>query len=90
VDNSDASPNAAVQVFPNPFTDQLTISLGAQASGVYQIRLYNNTGQLKVQASLSASSGHLVLRTGKLEKGLYLVQITDGNGAQRQVRVYAQ
>jgi hypothetical protein len=90
VDNPAISPNTAVQVFPNPFRDQLTISLGAEASGVYQVRLYSNTGELKVQASLRASAGNLVLRTGRLDKGIYLVQITDGNGAQKQVRVYAQ
>ncbi len=61
----------AVQAFPNPFRDQLTLRWPGGASA--QVRLYDTRGRLLREAQLAGPTA--VWNTGDLPTGLYRVEI---------------
>ena len=65
--------------FPNPFSDVLNISIDAPENGIYQIQLYNSTGQLVFSETQSLSKGNqkVVLQNLVSEsKGLFFITLT--------------
>ena len=63
-----------VQAFPNPFTDEVTLTFG-ETSGNMQLRLRNTLGQIIWQQETSASANaELKLQPPNLPKGIYVLQ----------------
>lgn len=65
---------AAIELYPVPVTDKLTISL--KQAGQYTITLYNAQGQVLEQRSISSTDK---LDMGKQPFGVYFVQVHDEN-----------
>jgi len=61
---------------PNPANDRLTISSSRFLSGIYQIRLYNSTGQL-VYTHESVANKDQVIDVAGFNAGLYLISIVN-------------
>lgn len=66
--------NVGVKVFPNPFKEQLTVSMeGSNING--NIKLLDLSGRLIRQQKFN---GFAILNTGKISSGIYVVQLYDG------------
>ena len=64
-------------VYPNPVSNNLRVK-GLQ--GMCSIRIYNNTGRLIGNDLLSGENGEIIINVNDLEKGFYLLDITDQQG----------
>jgi len=62
-------------VYPNPFSQQLFVSVNRQDNGNSKVRLMNSVGQLILQQSFVNST---TLNVASLPAGMYLVQVDDG------------
>ncbi|AMR27016.1 hypothetical protein A0257_07770 [Hymenobacter psoromatis] len=72
---------AAVTLYPNPATEQVTVALpGVAGASAVQVELLNTLGQvvLRQSASLPASGTTLTLPTAGLATGVYVVRLTAG------------
>jgi tartrate dehydratase alpha subunit/fumarate hydratase class I-like protein len=66
---------ASIELYPNPVTDWLTITLGEEGS-LKEVKIYNLTGQqLAVQVTTSNSVRFNVVGYGK---GIYLAKVQAG------------
>ncbi len=76
------SASVAISVWPNPVTDHLSISYNAAANQQITVKLLNVAGQTLLTSNYSLTKGLNQLTVNnleKLEKGIYILQITDGN-----------
>lgn len=73
--------NTSIQVFPNPFTNQIQVTISNFNGGQGMVAtLTNNVGQVLLTQQLK--TGNESINTGdKLAAGLYYLKITDVNGA---------
>jgi len=70
-----AQPNQSLKFFPNPAGDKITIeNTYASQKSVYSI--YDMYGSIVITGHVN-SQGQTTLDIGELEKGLYLIQVTD-------------
>ena len=71
------------QMFPNPVSNELTISASRNIEGV---TVFNMLGQKVIEQSLSATNG--AINVSSLETGAYLLQVTAGgqNGTYKFVK----
>ncbi len=71
--------SAGVNVYPNPLTNNtLHIQMAAQLPGLYQIRLFNNSGQLVLHKKVYHNGGNLnetLQLNQSTEKGVYQLEI---------------
>jgi aminopeptidase N len=76
-----SSGNGAVEIFPNPVTDPLTIYLHDINQPSATIRLINAAGQLVYKKDIALVNGAEVhqLNMGNLAKGMYILAITAGD-----------
>lgn len=65
----------AVQLYPNPMTDNSILDLGTE---MYQVRLMNSLGQTISQ--WNNQKGKMTLQKGQLSAGTYFIQLMDSNG----------
>ncbi|HZJ74767.1 MAG TPA: GEVED domain-containing protein, partial [Perlabentimonas sp.] len=72
-----------VQVYPNPFSSQLTLE---GVSHVHQVEVINLLGQ-RMMLKQNNGSQTMSLPTNDLETGVYLVRLTDLQGTQTIVKV---
>lgn len=79
---------ATIQVYPNPFTDQITINTG-NYTGTCVIRISDSFGRLVGEHSLMADrkEDKLLIRTATFTSGLYFIKITDENGFEKTVKL---
>jgi hypothetical protein len=70
-------------VYPNPFTNQLTVETGT--TDEVTMRLYNYTGQLVYAAH--NNEPQVTIELGMLPDGFYLLKLVYSQGAQETVRV---
>jgi len=63
------------QVYPNPFSAQLFITVNRQDNGVSKARLLNSVGQLVLQQNFVNGT---VMNVSGLPAGMYMVQVDDG------------
>lgn len=74
---------SAVQAWPNPFTDKITVQLKSDRGTRIRLRLMNASGVIIRETNhvVAAGSGSVVLRglTG-LNKGLYFLQVSSDSG----------
>jgi hypothetical protein len=66
-----------LEVFPNPFSDQLTVHFNSQ-TGSYSIFVMDLTGK-EVLSQKQLSNGVHELNLGSLSEGMYFLQVRDGN-----------
>lgn len=85
--NGEAEPDAieeveetAMQVYPNPATDNVTVALPADATGV--VAIYNLAGQLV--KSVATSAPEVTVNVDDLTAGVYTVRIQTPDKAYRQ------
>jgi hypothetical protein len=65
-------------VYPNPVSDILTVTLpDGDLAGNAEIRIINSTG-MQVFKGKSEGKAGIALNVGKLDQGIYLIEISDG------------
>jgi hypothetical protein len=64
-----------VVIYPNPATDQLTISFSSEVNENYSLVIVNLLGQ-SVKMFSGTSNGSLTVNTGKLSAGAYLYRLS--------------
>jgi len=71
------SGNAAVEVFPNPLQDPLTIYLHDFKTNTATISLYNMAGQLLMKKNVALINGTeiITLNTNHLPRGQYALKV---------------
>ena len=73
---------SSVNVFPNPFSDNTTLSFSAAEAGQATVVVYNLIGEKVIEMNLgniAAGTQSLQLNFSSLEAGIYLVNLTAGN-----------
>ena len=66
----------AIEAFPNPVKDRLTINIHGLISGKANISVINGTGSKVLQSNVTQSP--VTLDLSKLPKGIYVVKYADG------------
>lgn len=66
-----------IQVFPNPFTNEITIQLNAENFGNHELKIYTVLGKEVVQVSLESTETKIT--TNDFPSGVYFYQITHDN-----------
>ncbi len=73
------------KVFPDPFTDNITVSFFSSIVQNVNVKMYNTLGQLITQKTWKVAGGGNTLiplhGLGNLVKGIYLVLLTDEKGS---------
>lgn len=85
VDPDRTRPAFRVDVSPNPFSDNMNLTIVTYKDINFDISLYDVTGHLTIQESIECTTGKnsISVNTQKLVKGLYFLSISEvsGNGA---------
>jgi len=75
-------------VFPNPFSQQLTLRYGLTQAAPVTVRIYNAQGVLAIQplrqAAMPASNHSLTIDTSQLESGVYILHLITPDEAHSQ------
>jgi len=75
-----------VKLYPNPFTNQLTIDYSLGSNSAVSINIFNTFGQkirmLDSKSSQSAGKHRLVVNTADLESGIYFLRIETNDFTQ--------
>lgn len=83
IQENNINPKMEIKIFPNPASSQITLDFGSYFinTGTYEIKIYNQSGQLIFQDSLIISSEHVSINLDreKIDTGVYYIQITTGN-----------
>ncbi|HXD78431.1 MAG TPA: T9SS type A sorting domain-containing protein [Puia sp.] len=75
---------ATVNVYPNPATDNVNITLGGEANFNANIRLVNLAGQVMLERNVTNAGGSTVaLSVSSLPAGNYLIVITGSDGSKQ-------
>ncbi|MEM9259341.1 MAG: T9SS type A sorting domain-containing protein, partial [Bacteroidota bacterium] len=69
-----------LQLYPNPFTNQITLEVEGLRDNSTELSLYASTGQLVQQQRLELRSGRINLPTHHLPSGTYLLRLTNAGG----------
>ena len=73
---------SSVNVFPNPFTDNTTLSFTAAEAGNASVVVYNLVGEKVIEMNLgniAAGTQNIELDFASMQAGIYLVSLTAGN-----------
>lgn len=81
--NNSPTENIAIDVFPNPFQNELTINLLDNNDLTYHLEIYNLLGQTVYSTTLSNS---LTFDTSFLPKGTYFLSIFNQNEKKKLVK----
>jgi hypothetical protein len=65
-------------IFPNPANQQVTVRPGSSVNGDFSIEIRNLQGML-ILSQNSHGNREMVIQTGRLPQGLYLMRISCGN-----------
>jgi len=60
-----------IKIYPNPFTDQLTVNFGSSQKGLVTICLYDLSGKQVIQKILSEGEHMQILDVSTLSQGIY-------------------
>lgn len=82
--NGDASV-MQLTAYPNPATDQLTVSFSSEKNEMYSIRMYDMTGRLVIDQSNQSSTGmnKQEINLQNISNGLYNLVVTRGEVTER-------
>lgn len=72
---ADNNVNDGIDVYPNPFSDAITLTLSAATSNV---RIMNSVGQVVYEQELNAGRNDIV--TSQLTAGVYFLEVTSAAG----------
>ncbi len=72
-------------IYPNPANDKIQINLG-HLSALVNIKIYDTKGILVDHQNFSETQ-NITLNIQHLKSGLYFIQVTDTNQAQKNIRV---
>lgn len=80
------------KIYPNPVRDQLFAEVNLTADGAYQLEVYSLSGQrVRLETrNLLRGNQRLEIQTQELPSGLYLMRLTDPQGAATQWKVSKQ
>lgn len=67
-------------VYPNPFSDNATIALNTSNSTAFSIQVMDLTGKVVIDVA-NFNQSRYILNKGTLQAGVYLLKVTDNNGA---------
>jgi hypothetical protein len=70
--------NQNFTVYPNPITDQLSISHPEASANAY-VEIYELSGKLLLHYAIQKASSFTTIEVSKLEKGVYLLRFVNGN-----------
>jgi len=70
--------NSSVSIYPNPATDNVTISFTA-TNKLAEVKLYDITGKQLLNKTVDANVGSYKMNLSELNRGIYFVQVTIGN-----------
>lgn len=78
---------SSFNVFPNPVSDELTISMLTESSSTVSITLINTLGQPVIQQQVNAGAGisNTVLNLSELANGMYLLNVQSADGEIQKV-----
>ncbi len=71
-----------MNIYPNPATDVLNISLGKTPTADWSVIVYNNSGQAMVNKKFNKNTTTVSLAINHYPAGNYTLRITDGNSVQ--------
>lgn len=84
---ADRSLSDQLHIYPNPFSSLLNIEFTNNNFSDYQIKVYNNLGQLQ---KLYQVRGKTSLNLQELKPGIYYLFITENNNILSQTKVIKQ
>jgi len=79
----------SVNIYPNPSSDNVTISIGAEENTTYNVSLYNNIGQVALD-NKSISNGQISFSVRDYPNGIYYYQITSNNNKVKSGKLIVQ
>ncbi len=77
-----------IKVWPNPFTDKLTIAVASDKATTVQVSVIDNAGRVMLQQTYAVVKGSNQLNLGGLQvlaKGTYVIEVSDKEGNNRIV-----
>ncbi len=80
--------NTSINIYPNPFSEQLIINNQDAKNGINSVTLSDMTGRVMIQ--VNAVSDLTTIKTSQLPAGLYYLNISTENGAQWVEKVTKQ
>lgn len=69
--------NGRLQIFPNPTNGKIEVS-NVSMNGDTQVKVYDIFGNLLIDNTMVATSGHITLDLGNFANGTYIIRATDG------------
>ncbi len=76
---SDIEKNINLNICPNPFDNQLVVSVGSSDIKL-QLKLINSIGVVEIEEVKVCDVNQIIVDTSKLKKGIYFLQIEGENG----------
>jgi len=86
---NDFDANFSVDVYPNPFNEQTTVSIDARTNAVVDITLTDISGKsviLSQRSALIKGENQIELQLAELAKGFYLLNVQNGE-TRRSIKV---
>lgn len=77
--------DSQLQVFPNPFGEQLNLDWEDQSSPEYQVRLSNLAGQVVLTQVITTQAKSI--NTSQLAPGAYILTVRENSGQQQSFKV---
>ncbi|HRH03555.1 MAG TPA: T9SS type A sorting domain-containing protein [Bacteroidia bacterium] len=74
------SKNAVFSVSPNPANDLITVKFSTAISSTATLTIHTTLGKLVLSKTLSAGQLEQHIELNELAKGMYLIQVEEGNG----------
>jgi len=75
--SSPRSPGKGLKCYPNPVSDQLTVTWGQHSTSA-EFRLYDLTGRLQLTKRITTGNDKTLVEVSSLKPGIYLLKVTDG------------
>lgn len=85
-----ANQSDGISLYPNPARSSVSLVLPEAASGSMSWRIISLPGQLQQQGLISNGTNMVVINTGKLTRGLYLLQVTRGDQVMYSEKLFIQ
>lgn len=83
-----------ISIFPNPITgNKINLQFTDQQPGVYQVRLYNNNGQMVYSTKLTVNSNHIsqsIYPSQGLRGGIYQLEIVKPDNTTTNMKAMMQ
>lgn len=81
--------NVTVNMYPNPFTSSLQVSMANAQNGVYMVNAFDLNGKQIFSENVNYTGSNITVNTATWAKGMYLLQIVK-DGADKLIPVVKQ